>query len=204
MMSGLGTTLVDLIRHGEPVGGKRYRGQTDDPLSETGWRQMRSAVDGLRCWDIIITSPLLRCAEFALQLGGQLALPVHKDGRLKEIGFGVWEGCSPDDLRRVDSDVLQRFRRDPVRNRPQGAETLADFHARVQAAWQDLTERHAHQRILIVTHAGVLRMIISIVLGLPREHVFRIAVNNAGMTRIRIEHDGAGTFPELVFHGGRP
>ena len=34
-------TRIDLIRHGEPVGGRRYRGQIDDPLSEKGWKQMR-------------------------------------------------------------------------------------------------------------------------------------------------------------------
>ncbi|MEK6748901.1 MAG: histidine phosphatase family protein, partial [Pseudomonadota bacterium] len=38
------TTVVDMIRHGEPVGGKRYRGHRDDPLSDIGWRQMREAV----------------------------------------------------------------------------------------------------------------------------------------------------------------
>ena len=37
-------TLIDMIRHGEPVGGRRYRGQIDDPLSEKGWRQMWAAV----------------------------------------------------------------------------------------------------------------------------------------------------------------
>ena len=199
-----GATLIDLMRHGEPVGGRRYRGQTDDPLSETGWRQMRSAVAGLKCWDVIVTSPLLRCAQFAHELADRLALPVCEDGRLMEIGFGAWEGRSPEDLCRDDPQVLQRFRRDPVRNRPQGAEALADFHSRVHAAWQDLTARHAHRRVLVVAHAGVIRMVISIVLGLPRKQVFRIGVDNAGMTRIRIEQDGAGAFPTLVFHGGRP
>ena len=37
-------TTIDLIRHGEPVGGRKYRGQTDDPLSEKGWEQMWKAV----------------------------------------------------------------------------------------------------------------------------------------------------------------
>ena len=35
-------TVIDLIRHGEPVGGRRYRGHIDDPLSERGWQQMWS------------------------------------------------------------------------------------------------------------------------------------------------------------------
>ena len=42
-------TTIDLIRHGEPVGGSKYRGQTDDPLSEKGWAQIArpSATAGL-------------------------------------------------------------------------------------------------------------------------------------------------------------
>jgi alpha-ribazole phosphatase/probable phosphoglycerate mutase len=37
-------TTLDLLRHGESVGGRKYRGQTDDPLSEKGWAQMRDVV----------------------------------------------------------------------------------------------------------------------------------------------------------------
>ncbi|MHB1590203.1 MAG: histidine phosphatase family protein [Sulfuricella sp.] len=42
------STTIDLIRHGEPVGGRRYRGRTDDPLSEKGWNQMWTAVGDFR------------------------------------------------------------------------------------------------------------------------------------------------------------
>jgi len=61
-------TQIDLLRHGEPVGGRRYRGQTDDPLSEKGWQQMRAAVLDVQGWDVIYSSPLRRCAEFAQEL----------------------------------------------------------------------------------------------------------------------------------------
>ena len=43
-------TTLDLMRHGEPVGGRRYRGRTDDPLSEKGWNQMWTAVGDYRGW----------------------------------------------------------------------------------------------------------------------------------------------------------
>ncbi len=198
------TTLIDLIRHGEPVGGKRYRGQTDDPLDETGWRQMREAVAGCACWDVIITSPLLRCSEFARELATQLTLSMYEDERLKEIGFGEWEGCRPDELSRDDPGILERFWRDPDRYRPAGAETLADFRDRVQGAWEDLVREHEGKRVLVVAHAGVIRMAISLVLGMPSDHAFRIRVDNAQITRIRIERDSIGLFPTLVFHGGKP
>ena len=83
-------TTVDLIRHGEPVGGRKYRGQIDDPLSEKGWAQMRNAVGDFCPWQCVISSALLRCAAFAQELAQRHALPLILDERLKEIGFGAW------------------------------------------------------------------------------------------------------------------
>jgi alpha-ribazole phosphatase len=54
---------LDFMRHGEPVGGRKYRGQLDDPLSEKGWEQMRAAVGEAWPWTRIVSSPLLRCSE---------------------------------------------------------------------------------------------------------------------------------------------
>jgi alpha-ribazole phosphatase/probable phosphoglycerate mutase len=197
-------TQIDLLRHGEPVGGRRYRGQTDDPLSARGWQQMRAAVAGRQDWDVLYSSPLRRCVEFAQELSGQLKLPVNIDERLKEIGFGAWEGRTPDDIRRDDPLRLENFWRDPVANRPTGAETIASFQARVSAAWSHICAAHPGQRVLIVGHAGITRMILSLVLGSPAEHMFRIQVDNAGLTRIRIQGNGATAMPVLVFHGLPP
>ena len=55
-------TLIDLLRHGEPEGGRAYRGHSiDDPLSETGWQQMWAAVGYHKPWEQIVSSPLQRC-----------------------------------------------------------------------------------------------------------------------------------------------
>ena len=58
-------TVVDLLRHGEPDGGQKFRGSVDDPLNVRGWEQMRTAVGNYREWEVIISSPLIRCAAFA-------------------------------------------------------------------------------------------------------------------------------------------
>lgn len=194
-------TWVDLLRHGEPVGGRRYRGQTDDPLSEKGWQQMRDAVMGMHDWNVIYSSPLRRCAEFAHELSSRLSLPAHIDERLKEIGFGAWEGRTPEDIRHDDPHRLENFWRDPVGNQPEGAESLSSFQARVSAAWAEICCKHGGQRVLIVAHAGITRMLLSLALGSPAEHMFRIQVENAGLTRIRIQGQGADALPMIVFHG---
>lgn len=198
----MSSTTVDLIRHGEPVGGHKYRGQTDDPLSEKGWQQMRDAVADHRPWDVIVSSPLSRCAAFARELSARHGLPLEVEPRLREIGFGAWEGRTAAELMRDDPEVIARFWRDPVRNTPPGAESLAAFRERVSAAWNDLLTRHAGRHVFVVCHGGVIRMVVSQVLALPLESLFRVQVPNASITRVRVEGSGDSAFPNLVFHSG--
>ncbi len=195
------STIVDLIRHGEPVGGKMYRGQIDDPLSEKGWRQMRGAV-GERCpWDAIVSSPLVRCGAFAAEVAERHAIALAYDERLKEIGFGEWEGRTAQELMEEDPDVLMRFWSDPLNNTPPGAETLTEFQNRIVAAWDSLLEEYAGRHILVVGHAGQIRMVIRHVLDMPLDRMFRIQVANAGITRIRVDGQGEDALPRLMFHG---
>ena len=196
-------TMIDLIRHGEPVGGRKYRGQLDDPLSDKGWQQMRTAVADHRPWDVIITSPLLRCREFAREIAQRHQLPLVEDARFKEIGFGCWEGKTAQELMQTQQDILTSFWQDPVNHRPEGAEPLADFQQRIIAAWQDLLNEYAGKHILVVCHAGTIRMSMQYILDMPLGHVFRINVANASITRIQIEQHEKQVFPRLIFHGGR-
>ena len=196
------TTIVDLIRHGEPVGGRKYRGQTDDPLSEKGWLQMRTAVGEHQPWQTVLTSPLLRCSEFARELATRHQLPLHTDPRLMEIGFGAWEGKTSTELKATDPDILLRFWQDPITHKPEGAEPAQAFHDRIAAVWQDILAQYANKHTLIVCHAGVIRMTLVYLLGMPIQHVFRIQVANASITRIELDNYQGQWFPRLIFHGG--
>ncbi len=196
-------TTLDLIRHGEPVGGRKYRGKLDDPLSEKGWQQMWKAVGDCDDWQHIVTSPLLRCAEFADALGSRLQVPVMRDDRLMEGGAGEWEGRLHDEICADEPLRLFRFKRDPVRNAPQGGEGVLQVHARVGEAWRELLARERGRHALIVAHAGVIRMLLSHALGLPLENAYRINVGNAALSRIRVEHHGDEFLATLMFHDGR-
>ncbi len=195
-------TTLDLMRHGEPVGGRKYRGQLDDPLSEKGWAQMRRAV-GEHCpWQAIVSSPLLRCAEFARELAERRKLPLAMDARLVELGFGAWEGRTADELTAEDPEALVRFRRDPVAHAPPGAEPLASFRGRILEAWNTLREQHHGKHVLVIAHAGVIRMMMAHVLDIPLQHIFRLQVPSAGITRLSFESNGDDLFPQLLFHAG--
>jgi len=194
------TTTIDLLRHGEPEGGIQLRGWKDDPLSSTGWQQMRSAVGEAAQWQCIVTSPMTRCCELAAEVAERLDVDLIVDERLKEIGFGDWEGRTPAELYEHEPDRLSAFWQDPVGSPPPKGEPMLQFQARVEAAWQDIQAQHVSKSLLVVAHGGVNRLIIRHVLGMPLSHLFRLDVPYAGMSRICID-DG---LPRLVSHCGGP
>ena len=187
-------TQIDVIRHGEPVGGRRYRGHgVDDPLSKTGWQQMWDAIGDQPDWQHIASSPLLRCLDFAQQLARKLKIGYSTDDRLKEIGFGTWEGLSPDEILDRDADALQHFYHDPIRNRPEGAEPLEAFSERVWEAYIELSKKHVNEKVLIIGHAGVVRVITANILVMDLDHVY---------SNLKVEYGGIIT--SIVEHGKNP
>jgi len=196
------STTIDLIRHGEPLGGRMYRGQKDDPLSELGWRQMRDATAHCNGWQKIVSSPLQRCARFAEELASVRQLPVSIEERFREISFGVWEGRTPAELEAENPVHMKKFWNDPITNWPAEGEPFDRFQARVAEAWDELLRGHAGQHLLLVAHGGVIRAILFHVLGMPPHNFFRVQIPYASVTRIRA--DNKGEFPHLVFHCGQP
>lgn len=181
-------TRIDVIRHGEPEGGRRYRGHgVDDPLSKTGWQQMWDAVPDKPDWDHIITSPLSRCLRFAEALADTLSIDYSVEDHLKEIGFGVWEGRTPEDIKHNDGDALQKFIDDPVHNRPEGAEPLDVFAQRVWTVYENTLKTHHGQHVLIIAHAGVIRAITSHILGMRLADVYsKLKIEYAAVVSTRV------------------
>lgn len=190
-------TRIDLLRHGEPEGGQRYRGQIDDPLSESGWGQMWRALGDADGWDVVISSPLSRCEAFARALSENRGLDLEVEPRIKEIGFGRWEGRSKAELLREDPQQLDRFYQTPLTAQPEGAEPIADFYARVSTAFDDWLVRYRHRHLLVIGHAGAMRAIITHVLHAPLPAMFAIKVPYAGVTRIEVPDNQP---PQLIYH----
>ena len=181
----MNNTLIDFIRHGEPVGGRRYRGDgADDPLSEKGWQQMWEAVGDQVPWDRVISSPMQRCHAFAMALQERYELPVEVDRRFREVGLGSWEGLSPDDVVARNEDEYRAFYEDPQRNRPEGAEPLEDFGLRVAKAIEEILNKHVNEHVLVVAHAGVIRAALGYVLQSKPAAWYRTRIDNAAFTRI--------------------
>jgi len=192
---GAGDRFVDLLRHGSVAGGARFRGTTDDVLSAGGWKEMRVAAAGQRHWDGIVSSPARRCAAFAEELAGQRGIPLLLMPELAERGFGAWES-------RLASEIplseLGLFWEDPVGYTPPGGEPFGSLCGRVEAGWLRVLGSELRAPLL-VTHGGVVRVILGLVLGVPAEALLRIEVPPACRTRLRVPAAGK---PSLMHHGG--
>lgn len=194
-------TIIDLIRHGEPVGGTRLRGAQDDPLSDLGWQQMRASIGAAKPWGQLISSPLSRCQAFAEELSQSLEVPLQIDKQFREIHFGAWEGLTTKELMAREPDALQRYWQDPDNHTPEGGERMTDFVSRVHTAWDALVESVENQHSLLVCHGGVIRAILVRVLGMPAENLWSFDVPYANVSRVVYHRfpDG-GQAAQLRFH----
>ena len=196
------TTIIDIIRHGEPEGGSKYRGHIDDPLSERGWAQMRAAVDGRNEWQQIVSSDLSRCAAFADEVAAKLTIPVESSAQFRELNFGDWEGMTAKEIMAKDEVALFSFWQDPLNNTPPNAEPLADFQQRIDSAWDEMISNHRGKHILLVGHAGMMRILLLKALGMSLDGFYRFDPRNATIIRIRVDSGRHGeSYSQLVFEG---
>jgi alpha-ribazole phosphatase len=184
------TLHLDLLRHGETELGGGLRGSLDDALTDTGWAQMRAAVLERGPWDRLVSSPLQRCSRFAEELGTQLGLPVQLDKNLQELHFGTWEGQSAATLMETDAEALGLFWADPYSFTPPEGERVEDFSTRVLAAVGRLQASYAGQRILLISHGGVMRLLLAQARGLPREQLLSVEVGHGALFSLAIGSGG--------------
>lgn len=184
-------TQIELLRHGEVEGGSRFRGHTDDVLTAAGLEQMYAAIADSGSLEHVVSSPLARCAAFAKAYARRSFIPLSFDARLMEMQFGAWEGRTVAELMTSDADALARFWNDPLHNTSPGGEPLAQFQARVLDAWNDVIAEHCGQRVLVVTHGGVIRVLLCHVTGVPIARLQEFRVGHGHLHTVRIDRYGS-------------
>ncbi len=191
-------TTIDILRHGEVEGREVYRGITDDPLTEAGWQQMVASLEGMSDWDIVISSPLQSCSEFAELIASEDDIDLDINDQLKEIDYGMWDGLPPSEVLKKDTDLLYAWSQSPTTITPPDGEDYHLFQGRVLAAFKKLIEEHEGQKLLLVSHTGVIRIILMYILGMPNENLFSLQVAYGSLSTVHIHHDETGQWGCLV------
>ncbi|NIE95377.1 histidine phosphatase family protein [Acinetobacter sp. Tr-809] len=157
---------LDLLRHGETTLSHTLRGHLDDALTEHGWLQMQSTIqqhlDAHVQWDVIISSPLQRCQNFAATLAKQLELPLLLNAEIKEMYFGDWEGMTTQTIYETAPERLANFWQFPTQYHAPNGESLHQFQQRVMHGFTEIyvqMQQHNWNKALVVTHGGVIKLL---------------------------------------------
>lgn len=184
---------IYLLRHGaieSQAGGKRYVGQKDVALSEVGLQQAQGWADYFAAIDLeeIICSDLTRCLETARMIGDRCALTPRPMTELREISMGSWEGLCFDVIKTGSPQAFKARGERIADHRPPGGESFRDLQHRVWPVFEDAA-RQVRGKALIVTHAGVIRVLVCRLLGMPLDNLFRVRLAYGALNIIEIQQE---------------
>lgn len=162
-------TRVFLVRHGATslTVEDRFAGSTDVPLADEGRRQVASLAERLRreSIDAIYASPLQRTVETARILAAPHGLEPIGEAALREIDYGHWEGRSRSEVEQAFADEYAIWEEDPFTIAPAGGESGVNVLNRALPVVRRIVERHRHRSVIVVSHKGTNRLLISSLLG---------------------------------------
>ena len=174
-----------LVRHGETAANAemRYLGSRDDPLTERGTLQARRLADAFENLPVtaVISSPLKRAFDTATPIAQKCGVSVRIDARLREGGFGTWEGLTRREVlgrRPEDARLLERWEGDP-RCSPPGGESMESVQRRVVELIAEEQTRGAPGWIVLVSHVGPIKALLAAALDLPVSAVRRLFLDPA-------------------------
>lgn len=164
---------IYVIRHTQVAVGKdTCYGQSNVSLADTFIQDIVHYKNELpKDFDIVYCSPLIRCKDLATTL--QLKNIAYQDA-LMEMNFGDWENKKWNDLNQTE---LNKWMVDFVNIKTPNGENLIQLFERVKV-FADNLRLQEHKKVLLVTHAGVVRCLWAYLLDISLQNIFKIPVGH--------------------------
>ena len=180
-------TKLLLVRHGETDWNRdgRWQGGSDTRLNDLGREQSRALAEQLDGEiDVLYSSDLARARETAEIVAARLGLEVRLDPRLRERGFGSWEGLTTIEIEERFADAHRRWLAGEGAG-ADDAEAFEDFSARVEDFLSDVLRLHPGEDVLVISHGGSIRVIHALAAGVDyvRDHKLIPGVPNCSVAR---------------------
>jgi broad specificity phosphatase PhoE len=190
---------IVFVRHAETVWNAegRWQGQTDVPLSDKGRAEVRAVTERLRGerFDRIVSSDLRRALDTASGIASALDAPpaIERDAALREMNLGRWcgllhaevESKFPGELALLQAGT---FAEGTLRRIGIDGETLVELDGRVSAALDAvIAGAKASDRVLVVTHGGVIRAVLMSMLRLDGMKRPLVGARNTAITTLHVD-----------------
>lgn len=180
------------MRHGETVWNteRRYQGMTDIELSEEGLRQAECAAKRFKNIKIdkIYASPLKRAMKTAEKIAAEKGLEIISEDDFREIHFGEWEGKTVPELTEKYGESYTNFIREPHKYGFPGEGSVENVINRIKPGIDRLIAED-EGNVLIVSHGGIIRLMIMYIMGLDSSWFTKMWINNTGVSIVEIKND---------------
>lgn len=183
-----------LIRHGE-VEDRYHRvfagGRVDVQLSQRGEEQAAALARYVRQRpiDAVYASPMRRAQQTLVPMASHCPRPAVVTPSFSEVDFGDWTGLTWEQVHSQLGvrafDWLEKLDAAAIPN----GESGRDFLARVEPPLREIIRAHPGQTVAIVCHGGVVRAILSILLGLPLPRMASFEIDYASLTRMEVHEN---------------
>lgn len=185
---------IYLLRHGAvqiPKVGKQYIGWHDLPLNRIGVAQAAAWADHFRGLGVeeICCSDLIRCRETAGIIAAPLSLKPGAFRELREVCMGAWEGKSFQEVKACHPQAFKARGKCIADHRPPQGESFRDLQNRIWPFFEAVVGR-LRKRTLVVTHAGVVRVLLCRLLGMPLDNLFLIGQSYGALNIIQVRPQG--------------
>jgi broad specificity phosphatase PhoE len=186
------STRLLLIRHGETdaSAADRFSGEGNVHLTGPGRQQVELLSRRLAQQEItaLYSSPADRALETASILAQPHALTPLRSADLREISVGHWEGLTYTEVRDRFPAELAAWEVDPVSFAAAGGETGIDVLSRALPAVRRMVMDHGGGTVIVVSHSGALRLVVSSLLGFdPRRYRNRLVLSPASLSILEFE-----------------
>lgn len=194
-------TEIFLLRHGESRGNidKIMAGQIDIPLSEKGVLQAAVAADFLlgQNIDLIYSSDLSRAFQTASAFSIKSGIPVsHVHEDLREISVGDFEGLSFSEIvEKFDSGFGLYFTSAFGTYSFPGGESTEGAGQRFYNCVEKIAKANPRKRILVATHAAVIRSFWGIINQISRASLGDSVPFPSNASVSRVVYDGSKFTP---------
>ena len=103
---------------------------------------------------------------------------------MRERNFGLWEGMSFEEIKEKYPEEFNDWAGNPLEFSPVNGESTLEVRDRVVDAFEKIVHAHPGERVAIVAHGGVNRIILCHILGIPMENIFRVEQDFAALNII--------------------
>ena len=188
-------TTIYLVRHGQTNSNITgfYMGWSNEDLDEVGHSQARRLSSRLARFPIasVYTSPLRRAYTTAAILAEPHKLEPKVVRDLIEIRLGDWQGLHLNEIKQRWPELWQQSRIDPSELTLPNGESFGQVTERAVRAFEMVVEANRGKQAIIVTHDGIVRILVAHTLGVSNSIYRSLEVNNASLSVIQVAYNNS-------------